>query len=265
MFRAEVITSPRNPILQEVRRAVKRGTLTPDGLCVAATFHLLEEGLRSACLVPFVLAGRSVTPLVEKHIRGLKDTRLLVMDDSLLAAVAGTESPQGVVALVQPPVWTLDHAFRGRPLVVILDGVQDPGNAGALMRAAEAFGATGVLFAKGSVTPYHPKTVRASAGSLFRLPCIGGMDAELIRAACVQRRLDIFAAVSRHGRPLDEIDMTRKCALVIGSEGHGVGATLSGSAIEISIPTSGVESLNAAAAGAILLYEAARQRRQPLP
>lgn len=261
MIRVEAITSVRNPVLRDVKRAVQRGALTPGGLCVAATFHLLEEALASGCAVPVVLAGRSVAPMVEKHVRGLQRTRLLVLEDGLLTELSGTESPQGVVALVQPPTWTLDHLFRGRSLLLILDGIQDPGNAGSLLRAAEAFGATGALFVKGTANPYHPKTVRASAGSLFRLPCLAGLDADMARAACAQRRVEIYAAGPRDGLLLDEADLTRPCAIVIGSEGRGVGAEFGRAARSLTIPTTGVESLNAAAAAAIILYEAARQRR----
>ena len=88
-----------------------------------------------------------------------------------------------MIALVKPPVWTVDDLFRDRPLVVVLDGVQDPGNAGTIVRAAEAFGATGAVFLKGSVSPHNPKTLRASAGSLFRVPYVFGVDAAARAAA----------------------------------------------------------------------------------
>jgi len=85
--------------------------------------------------------------------------------DALFESIAGTESSQGVIALVAPPAWILEQLFRGRSLVMALDGVQDPGNAGAIVRAADAFGATGVMFMKGAVSPFNPKALRASAGS----------------------------------------------------------------------------------------------------
>ncbi len=87
---------------------------------------------------------------------------------------------QGVVTLLRPPTWTLDHVFRGLSLVVVVDGVQDPGNGGAIVRAAEAFGATGVVFLKGSANPYNPKALRASAGSVFRIPLVAGGRRSLV-------------------------------------------------------------------------------------
>ncbi len=103
--------------------------------------------------------------------------KVAVLPDALLQSISGTETSQGVMALVKPPEWKLEQLFRGRPLVVVLDGLQDPGNAGAIVRAAEAFGATGALFLKGAASPYNPKTLRASAGSLFRVPFLAGVDA----------------------------------------------------------------------------------------
>jgi TrmH family RNA methyltransferase len=147
--------------------------------------------------------------------------------------------------------------------------LQDPGNAGAIVRAAEAFGATGVLFLKGTASPFNSKTLRASAGSLFRIPYLHGVDRALARAALQQNRVALYAGVPQHAgvphtgtpaRVLAEIDLTARCGLIIGNEAHGVSQELRSAARDISIPTVGVESLNAAVAAGILLYEARRQR-----
>jgi TrmH family RNA methyltransferase len=168
------------------------------------------------------------------------------------------------MALVKPPVWKLEQLFRGCPLVVVLDGLQDPGNAGAIVRAAEAFGATGVLFIKGSASPHNPKTLRASAGSLFRVPCLHGVDAALARAALEQNKVELYAGVpARPGesvRSIAEVDFTGRCALIVGNEAHGVSEELRSAALGVFISTVGVESLNAAVAAGIMLYEARRQR-----
>ena len=131
------LTSPRNPLLKEVRKAVLRGTTTDDGLCVAESFHLLEEALRSDCEIGALFAAESVRSAVESHVRGLKHIRVTVLPDDLFRSISSTGSSQGVVALVRPPAWTVDQLFRGMSLAVILDGLQDPGNAGAILRAAE--------------------------------------------------------------------------------------------------------------------------------
>ncbi|HWB86767.1 MAG TPA: RNA methyltransferase [Bryobacteraceae bacterium] len=264
MPKAEAITSAANPLLKDIRRAVSRGGLTSEGWCVAETFHLLEEALRSDCEVKVVLAAETVRSAAESHVRGLSRVKVVVLTDTLFQALSGTETSQGVMALVKPPVWNLEQLFRGVPLVVILDGLQDPGNGGAIVRTAEAFGATGVLFLKGSVNPYNPKTLRASAGSLFRIPFLHAVDSALALAALRQHRVELYAGVPAQSgslaRSLSQADLTGRCGLIIGSEAHGVSGALRSAALDISIPTVGVESLNAAVAAGILLYEARRQR-----
>jgi TrmH family RNA methyltransferase len=264
MAKPETITSAANPLVKDVRRAIARGGLTESGLCVAETFHLLEEALRSDCEVKTVLAAESVRSAAEAHVRRLNGVKVAVLPDTLFGTISGTQTSQGVMALVGPPVWKLEQLFRGTPLVVVLDGLQDPGNAGTIARAAEAFGASGLMFLKGSVSPYNPKTLRASAGSLFRMPFLHGMDPDLARAALAQNKVELFAGVpagtGKPLRPLSFVDLTGRCGLIVGSEGHGVSPTLRSAALDVSIPTVGVESLNAAVAAGILLYEARRQR-----
>jgi TrmH family RNA methyltransferase len=262
MAKPETITSAANPLLKDVRRAIARGAVTEQGWCVAETFHLLEEALRSDCEVKTVLVAESVQQAA--HVGKLAHVKVVVLPDALFQGLSGTETSQGVMALVKPPVWKLEQIFRGCPLVVVLDGLQDPGNAGAIVRAAEAFGASGVLFLKGTASPYNSKTLRASAGSLFRIPYLHGVDRALARAALQQNRVALYAGVAQHaggpGCTLAELDLTARCGLIIGNEAHGVSQELRSAALDISIPTVGVESLNAAVAAGILLYEARRQR-----
>ena len=264
MPKVEPITSAANPLFKEVRRAIVRGGLTEEGCCIAESFHLLQEALRSRCEVRVALAAESARPAAEAMLPGRLAIRLVALPDALFQRLSATETSQGVIALVRPPAWTMEQLFRGCPLVVVLDGVQDPGNAGAIVRAAEAFGATGALFVKGSASPHNPKTLRASAGSLFRVPCLHGVDAALVREALERNRVELYAGVP--GRPgaglssIAAVDLRGRCALIVGNEAHGVSQDLRAAAIEVFIPTVGVESLNAAMAGGIMLYEARRQR-----
>jgi len=258
--KTEALTSPANPLLKDVRLAIARGGLTSKGCCVAEGFHLLEEALRSGADIQTVLASQSARGMVEARVRKLCASRVLVLPERLFETVAGTEASQGVITLVRPPRWTLEQVFQGRALVVVLDGVQDPGNAGTILRTAEAFSATGVLVLKGTVSPYNPKAVRASAGSLFRIPVVCGLEAATVLAAFEQQRLDLYAASPSGGCELPQANLRRNCALIIGNEGRGVRPELCAAATGLRIPTSRVESLNAAVAAAVLLYEARRQR-----
>jgi TrmH family RNA methyltransferase len=163
-----------------------------------------------------------------------------------------------VLTLVRPRVSTLDAVLKEDALAVILDGVQDPGNAGAVIRSAEAFGASGVIFLKGSVNPYNPKCLRGSAGSIFRLPVVSAVEDEALQAALTG--IALLTAMPHSERVLAGADFRRACAVVIGGEGRGVRPELAALAEPLRIPTVGVESLNAAVACGVILYEARRQR-----
>lgn len=257
------ISSEANPLVKDVRRAIARGGLTREGWCVAETFHLLDEALRSECEVATVLASQSARVAVEGRLKHAS-VPVAILPDALMNKVVSTETSQGVIALVKPREWQIEDLFGERPLVVVFDGLQDPGNAGTIVRAAEAFGASGVWFLTGTVSPYNPKTLRAAAGSLFRVPFVCAMEPESALAALRENGVALYAGVPARAvgpvRSLTDVDLAAPSALIIGSEARGVGGTLRAAAQAISIPTVGVESLNAAVAAGILLYEARRQR-----
>ncbi len=260
LARWEHISSAHNPLLKSIRRAAAQGGLTANGLCVAEGPHLLEEALRSGVDIEAIVATEEAISAAAGAAKSMAKTRLLTVDLSVFRGISTTENPQGVIALVRPRAWTEDDLFRRTPLIVVLDGVQDPGNAGTLLRAAEAFGATGAMLLKGTVSAWNPKTLRASAGSVFRLPMIEALRPEAALAALGGRGVAAWSTVMRDGLPANQADLKQACAVVIGSEAHGISAELRKSLKRIMIPTMSVESLNAAVAGAVVLYEAARQR-----
>ena len=190
---------------------------------------------------------------------------MLAMPRELLDAALSTETPQPVAALVEPPEWTWAHLLGNRKgsaaLVVVLAGIQDPGNLGTILRSAEAFGADSVVCLPGTANVWNSKAVRASAGSVFRVPVLfaGANEAfEYLREAEVR----ILTTAVQGAQPADLVDLSEPVALLIGNEGNGVPADLAAKADgAITIPCPGpVESLNAAVATSVLLYEAARQR-----
>jgi RNA methyltransferase, TrmH family len=240
--------SDQNPLVKQIRRAVSRGTLTEDGYAVAEGAHLLEEARAAGCEIGALLAS-------EAAVSRFPEAR--VVSDKAFREIASTETPQGVIALVRPAAWSIEGMLTGQALLVVLDGIQDPGNAGAILRAAEAFGASGAVFLKGTVNPYNPKCLRGSAGSAFRVPLVSGIDAQEFLESV---SLPLYAAMPRAQKLASEADFTSPCALIIGSEGRGVSPAIQAGAVGVRIPTTGVESLNAAVAAGILLYEARRQR-----
>jgi TrmH family RNA methyltransferase len=251
--------------------------------------RLVETALRSGVEILALLFSETGA----KHISRLEpwipaEARLLRTSDRLFAWASGTETPQGIAALLRPRVATFDDLLGGIPLVLVLAGVQDPGNVGTLVRTAEAFGASGIAAcaagAIGTANPYAPKALRASAGSALRMPIARGPSAPVLLAQLKVAGVRVYAAcpegVSQGGpdgtakKPLApwEIDWRAPAALLVGNEGAGLPADLVRSADAIvRIPHAphrhaadeeapAGESLNAAVAGSILLYEAARQR-----
>jgi TrmH family RNA methyltransferase len=254
------LISEKNPLLKEIRRAASRGELTEDGCVVAEGIHLLEEAARTRLEVVAAVAAASRRDLVESLHRSLGSARLLWVDDTVFARLSTTETPQGVIALVRMPEWKSSDLVRCTPLIVVLDAIQDPGNAGTIVRTAEAFGATGIVFLKGTVSPYNPKCLRASAGSLFRMP----LSRDLLLLQDLPRAgfptITLFSAMPHAELSPEQVDMTGPSAIVIGNEGRGVGPDIAAISTHIRIPTEGVESLNAAVAAGVMLYEAHRQR-----
>lgn len=244
----ETLISDKNPLLKEVRRLAGGGAPGEDRWVLAEGPRLLDEALRSAIEIHAVILAESAP---EVPVGGrMGTTRVVRVLDSLFNKLASTESPQGVLALVRLPEWSPESLLKGTPLVVVLDGIQDPGNAGAILRTAEAFGATGAVFLKGTVSVSNPKCLRASAGSAFRLPVVAEIPAGL----------QLFAADPRGALAVSQADLRVPCGIVIGAEGSGVRPELAARATGLKIPTMAVESLNAAVAAGILLYEARRQR-----
>jgi TrmH family RNA methyltransferase len=186
-----------------------------------------------------------------------------VLPDKLFASIVPSDTPQGVAALVryrQSSLSELLGRLQAGPLVVVV-GLQDPGNLGSILRSAEAFGAAGVLLGEGTVSPFNPKVVRGSAGSLFRLPIVRVKLAEAL-LELREKAVRLVATSSHKGIPLPKANLSAPIAILIGGEGAGVPRDLLAKADEvIAIPhTPQVESLNAGVAASIVLYEVARQK-----
>jgi TrmH family RNA methyltransferase len=280
------IESPRNPLIQEVRRAASSGAATSEGLVAAEGPHLLSESLSGKWTLDVVLATRAARTRFAALFARCKAT-VIECSERALEAASGTEHSQGVIAMLRPKVWTWPDLLAtnpksGAPLVVLLDSLQDAGNAGTIFRSAEAFGATGVVLFEGSVHPANGKLMRASAGSLFRLPFLAQVNrgdalGRLTAAGCRIFGLVPASTGLRTGEqastpaaghaPYDllNVALSNATALVIGNEGAGLSPEVSAKAHLLSIPTQGVESLNAAVACSIALFEARRQRTRQEP
>src|SRR6202142_2955633 len=260
--RLRPVTGRHNGRLKELRMAFRRAELTPQGECAIEGVKLLEEALRQGRHLGSVFFSESARPLAEKLLPQISErTEALILPNALFNSIVPSEAPQGVAALLKLQPFTssqlLDRADHG-PLI-IASGLQDPGNLGTIFRSAEAFGAAGIFLTEKTVCPYNWKVLRASAGSIFRLPFLQIASAELLpllRAHGVR----LLATSSHAGTPLPQVSWTLPLAIFIGNEGAGIPRELMREMDEIlAIPqASQVESLNAGVAASIVLYEARR-------
>jgi len=264
--RLRPVSSPQNSLVKELRRALSSGDLTADGCCAIESVRLVEEAIRSGLrfrALFFAQSAQAASRRLLPQIGARVDT--LLLPDAVFNSAVSTESPQGVAALVHLPPRTLGDALRpAPPLVLVAAGIQDPGNLGTMIRSAEAFAASGVVLGEKTASAFNPKAVRASAGSLFRLPVVSARLSELC-PELARRGLRQVAAVSHQGTPLHQVSLDGPLALFVGNEGAGLPRDLLASMDEVvAVPhSSRVESLNAAVAASILLYEAARLRTLP--
>lgn len=257
-----IVQSRQNSRVKELRAAFRQ----PGQLLAVEGEHLLQEALRSGLrLVSVFVREGSEARLdrIERAVGGaLPVEEVFVLPPEVFASAVETESPQGIAALIEPSRFTLADVVSGaNPLVLVAAGLQDPGNFGTLVRTAEAMGASGVLSLRGTVNLWNSKALRASSGSAFRLPVAVATEAEAL-TALRKRGVRLLAAVATGGTPAPACDLTGAVAILVGNEGSGVSPALLREAhARITIASPGpVESLNAAIAGSILLYEAARQR-----
>ena len=297
-----VLTSRDNRWLREFRMALRGGLPTEKGFVGVEGVRLVEEALRSGCPIQAVLFSDSgqrhqerLAPLMARREVGFPTLRTT---DRLFAGLADTEHPQGVAALVKPRETSFDDlvstpASACGPLLVVLAGVQDPGNVGTILRTAAAFGATGGATAasgvSGTASPFSPKALRASAGRALHLPILAGMSLAILLAQLKAAGIRTLASSVRErsfprpeegskyagagfgasppGPPPTDVARASQSSpdpigLLDGNAGAGLPEEIERSAdARVRIPmASGVESLNAAAATAVVFYEAARQR-----
>jgi TrmH family RNA methyltransferase len=268
MAAPEVVLSRANPLYRRLRALVERG---------AAADACLLEGPR--LVLEAVLAGvpileAAAAPRAERTAAGARaiealasrGTRVRRLSAELVASLSEAETSQGLLAVAERPAF--DEAgmiYRGTPLVLVADGVQNPGNLGGLLRTAEAAGATGALLAAGCADPLSWKALRGSMGSAFRLPHRRGRALKDLLDELDRRGLRLVATDAAGERRYDEADLRGPVAVLVGAEGAGLPeAALARAAVRVRIPLRRpVESLNVGVAAALVLFEAARQRGFP--
>ncbi len=259
------ITSSSNRLLKTFRRALSEGVTEQGWLAVEGPFLVVEAmRARDSARLQSVIVSEEGSARLQALIEHLPSGAEVVrVPDRLFRQMAQTESPQGVAALVElrrPALDSILHKHDG--LFLVACGLQDPGNLGTILRSAQAFGACGLITLEGTVSPFNPKAMRASAGAVFHVPSFAGAETDSLFKNLRAARVRIVAADRRSPSPISDSDLRGPLAILIGQEAAGLAPEIARRAnMLVSIPIrSGMDSINAATAASIILYEAARQR-----
>jgi TrmH family RNA methyltransferase len=266
--------SRTHPLARRLRALrIDRALRDAEGVCVAEGIHLAREALAAAAAIEAAIVSPRLLLSAEGRelARRLHESGIPTHEstEATLDGLQDARSPQPVVAIVAWRRASLESVLDGRgsdPLVVVACGVQEPGNLGALWRTADAAGATGFLSASGSAALTHPRVVRASMGSIFRLPA-GEEGLDRILREVKSRGFRVMGADAHAAIAYDTVDWSGPVALLLGGEGAGLPAEAAGRLdARVTIPMApGVESLSVNAAAAVLLFAAARARRAIIP
>ena len=279
----DIISSGSNPRIRKLVELQKKAKLRREtGLFVIEGSRLCADTPAQYIKEVYMTENR-IRNASEKEKRLMQEHPVTLVTEEAMAKAADTTTPQGILCVAKMPVYSRESllgktageaqeadkadgrgsACGGAPLLLVLEDIQDPGNLGTIFRTAEAAGATGILMSRGTVDLFHPKVVRATMSAIFRMPFYISND--LCEEISVLRESGIpsYAAHLDGKRVYDELPLTQGCAFLIGNEGNGLSTELTERADEkIIIPMAGgAESLNAAMAAGILVFEAARQRR----
>jgi len=246
-----------NPRLADLRKAVQHDALTRDGLLPVEGPKLVREAHSSGIRIEALF-------LREGTIENLPPAATTYMlESSVFKGIQSTEHSQGVIALVRPRAWTLEDVLAPSPApIVVLAGLQDPGNVGTILRVAESFGAAGCLALAGTAAIHNSKVVRSSAGSVFRLPCVWDLELKTVLDALTPRKIALIGTSPHAAQSITSWDWTRPVAVLIGNEGAGLNSLEAAACTAVlKIPHQPqVESLNSAIAAALVLYEAYRRK-----
>lgn len=266
-----MITSMSNPQMKKVQQLLKKArTRREEGLFVAEGIKMFGEAPKDRLQKVYAAASFAEKEEFQKILKekGLENPgdKVEIVDDKVFKSLSDTVTPQGVLCLISMKDWSLEKILEGvkNPLLMILEDLQDPGNLGTIIRTGEGAGITGVILSRTSVDVFNPKVIRSTMGSVYRVPVlyVDSIEKEVL-SVLKTHGITTYAAHLKGKNNYDQEDYGKGTAFFIGNEGNGLTDSLTACADTlIKIPMEGqVESLNAAMASGILMYEAARQRR----
>lgn len=257
-----MITSTSNPQVKNLQLLTKKARARNEqDVFLVEGMKMFQEAPRDKIQKVYV----SKSLYEERGQAFLQEMDAEVLEDHVFAAASDTKTPQGILCVVKQYHYSMEDLIGGkRPHLLLLENLQDPGNLGTIMRTAEGAGADGIILSRDSVDLYNPKTIRSTMGSIYRMPFLCVDSLEEILPALKKRGIRTYAAHLQGKNCYDQENYQKGCAFFIGNEGNGLSEGLSRRADTwIRIPMHGkLESLNAAVAASILMYEVCRQRRQ---
>ncbi len=263
-----MITSAQNAKVKRIASLLQKPRLRrEEGVYIVEGIRMFEEAPDEQ--IEEIYVSESFLSKNDKKLSGLcKHSGVCyeVIADSVFGKMSDTQTPQGVICVMKMPVYSIELLMSGvekTPLFMLLEDLQDPGNLGTILRTAEGAGVSGVIMTKGTVDIYNPKVIRATMGSIYRVPFIETDDLDAVIDTLKKSKVTLYAAHLDGSVDYAQCDYSKPTAFMIGNEARGLKAETAMKAdCRVKIPMSGqVESLNAAVASAILMYESARQRR----
>lgn len=261
------ISSPNNPKIKLIKSLYRKRERWKNKLFLIEGIRLVEEGIDNAYPIRDIiytdeLFNTQGGPEIFEKIQDHKN--LIYMPFNLFKEISDTENPQGIMAVADFPSRSMEESFKSEdPLILILDEIQDPGNMGTIIRTADAFNIDGLIISEGSVDIYNPKVVRSTMGSIFRLPIYYVEDMLATVEDLKSKGFEIYTSSLGDTNYIYDVDFKGAKGIIIGNEARGVSEELYRLANgRVKIPILGqAESLNAAIASSIIMYEAIRQRR----
>lgn len=265
MKKNNIITSGTNKLIKDIKLLHKKKGRWKEKCFFIEGIRSIEQCMSSRGEIKHIVYSSDL--LGEDGIDLLKDIEdkdynIYEVTEKLFKEISDTDTPQGLLAVVEFKEYKLEDCFKEKNFFIILDRVQDPGNLGTIIRTADAFGANGVIVTSGCVDVYNPKTIRSTMGSIFQIPIIHIDDILESISRLKDENISVISSSLATEKYLYDIDFKSDCALVIGNEAKGISEyVVEASDQLVKIPMSGdAESLNAAIASGVLMYEVLRQR-----
>ncbi|NLU51608.1 MAG: RNA methyltransferase [Clostridiaceae bacterium] len=256
------ITSASNPAIKLIKSLHDKKGRQKEKSVLLEGIRLVADAANSGALIRYFVVSESYFEKSREIISKYHSEKVIVLTDELFGKVSETEAPQGLIAVARIPCYNEDEILSRLKRLIVLERIQDPGNAGTIIRTADAFGFDAVILSGDSVDPFNSKVVRSTMGSLFHIPVVVSEDIYSTINKIKDKSIPVIAAHPRDGRSCWNVDLSSDVAIVIGNEGNGLTNKMLELSDEVAmIPMTGLaESLNASSAASVLIYESMRQK-----